>query len=168
MTTATQPAPTRLEQFASMSAVLTGFTMDVISPMLDPKDLKTLYLKTADAKLPPGTVDTLLSRFKALAGKAPQEIADTLLQVTDPTPDSIAAAAQSIVKLWYVGVWYPPPAEAPTVVSADAYTGGLLWKAIQAHPIGFSTFTFGYWNSEPPSMQAFGVDDAPSGGSSDV
>jgi hypothetical protein len=159
MATASE-APGRLDNFVRLSAVLTGFTEQAIGPTLDPKNLKALYLTTADAKLPPGTVDALLSRFQALTGKPAQQIADTLLDTGNAQPDSVAAAARTILKLWYVGVWYPPRPAPPTVVSADAYTGGLLWKAAQAHPIGFSTFSFGYWNSEPPSLQDFGVDTA--------
>jgi Membrane bound FAD containing D-sorbitol dehydrogenase len=150
-------APRRLDNFVRLSAVLTGFTEQAI-----PKNLKALYLTTADAKLPPGTVDALLSRFQELAGKPAQQIADTLLDTDNAHPD-LAAAARSILKLWYVGIWYPPT-PPPTVVSADAYTGGLIWKAAQAHPIGFSTFQFGDWEREPPSLQDFGVDIAPLAG----
>ncbi|HEX4496824.1 MAG TPA: sorbitol dehydrogenase, partial [Thermoanaerobaculia bacterium] len=37
------------------------------------------------------------------------------------------------------------------------------WKAAQAHPMGYSQFSFGYWSSVPPSLAAFGV-DLPEGG----
>src|SRR4051794_20477252 len=100
MSTAVTKAPGRLENFARLSAVLTGFTEDAINPQIDPKNLKSLYLKTADAKLPPGTVDALLTRFEALSGKPAQEIADTLLDTANPTPDPVAAAARTILKMW--------------------------------------------------------------------
>lgn len=164
MSTAATKVSDRLLKFAKLSAVLTGFTDAAVSPPRDPKDLKALYLKTADANLKPGTVDTLLARFDALSGKPRQEIADALLATADTNPDYAAGAARSILKMWYVGVWYPPPDQVVAVVSADAYTGGLLWRAAQAHPIGFSTFSFGYWNSVPPSMQDFGVDVPSDGG----
>jgi hypothetical protein len=168
MSKAATNASDRLRKFAALSAVLTGFTSDAVSPRVDPKNLKALYLKTADANLQPGTVDTLLSRFDALTGKSKQEIANAILATGSSTPDYASTAARAIVKMWYVGVWYPPPDPnskvATAVVSADAYTGGLIWKCIQAHPIGFSTFNFGYWNSAPPSMQDFGVDAASDSG----
>jgi hypothetical protein len=163
MSNAVNSAPGRLLKFARLSAVLTGFTENAVSPGVDPKNLKALYLQIADANLKPGTVDTLLTRFDALAGKPAQEIADALLDTGSATPDYVAGAARTILKMWYVGVWYPPPGNNAFVVSAEAYTGGLLWKAVQAHPIGFSTFRFGYWNSLPPSMQDFGVDVASDG-----
>jgi hypothetical protein len=165
MSTAALSAPERLKKFSSLSAVLTGFTEKTVSPENDPKDLKTLYLQTADANLKPGTVDTLLSRFDALRGKPNQEMADALLATGNPNPDYAANAARSILKMWYVGLWYPPQDNNVFVVSGAAYTGGLLWKAIQAHPIGFSTFRFGDWSAPPPSMRDFGVDVAPGGGS---
>ncbi|WP_411075768.1 hypothetical protein [Streptomyces sp. cmx-4-7] len=108
----------------------------------------------------------------------------------------------SIVKLWYVGVWYGPglagrvdvaawtapgrsgakPAvpddsrpeeglpgqhqageepprgedgrEPPFVVSPDAYTEGLLWRAIGAHPSGAKAPGYGSWAS-PPVFEGF-------------
>lgn len=73
--------------------------------------------------------------------------------------------------MWYLGSWYPaappsttgPPTDG-TVISANAYTGGLAWSAAQAHPMGYSTFTFGYWKVAPPPLAQFGV-GTPDGGS---
>jgi hypothetical protein len=35
------------------------------------------------------------------------------------------------------------------VVSATAYTQGLVWLIAQAHPMGYSNLQFGYWSREP-------------------
>ena len=35
------------------------------------------------------------------------------------------------------------------VVSAKAYTQGLVWQIAQAHPMGYSNLQFGYWSREP-------------------
>ena len=58
------------------------------------------------------------------------------------------------------------PSERPasgngSVVSANAYVGGLAWRAAQAHPMGYSQLSFGYWASPPPSLRSFGVDLRP-------
>jgi hypothetical protein len=168
-------SPTRAQTFAAMSAVLTGFQAAIISPTLDPIDLNGLYLQTADAQTGTSLVDQLLQQFTSLQGQPKQVIADTLLASDNPNPPpppNTAWLARSIAKLWYVGSWYPaapPPAGGPpgigTVASANAYIGGLMWKAAQAHPMGYSAFTFGYWNTAPPSLEQFGV-DIPSGGGS--
>jgi hypothetical protein len=60
--------------------------------------------------------------------------------------------------LWYLGSWYKPedlanpPTDRPIpsqVVSAKAYTQGLVWQIVQAHPMGYSNVQFGYWSREP-------------------
>ena len=38
---------------------------------------------------------------------------------------------------------------ASQVVSAKAYTLGLVWQIVQAHPMGYSNLQFGYWSREP-------------------
>ena len=163
----------RLQTFADMSAVLTGFQAGVISPTLDVTNLKQLYLDTADANAGPAVVDLLLQQFQSLAGQPKQVIADTLLATQSADPPQTALLARSVVKLWYLGSWYPavPLTDSTsgngTVVSANAYIGGLAWRAAQAHPMGYSQLTFGYWASPPPPLDQFGVDttDGNGGGS---
>ena len=41
------------------------------------------------------------------------------------------------------------------VVSSQAYKESLVWKAMQAHPMGYSMFSFGYWAEEPPPLDQF-------------
>ena len=35
------------------------------------------------------------------------------------------------------------------VVSAKAYTQGLVWQIAGAHPMGYSNLQFGYWSRDP-------------------
>jgi len=164
----TSDAATRQENFAAMSAVLTGFTADVVSPFFDPLQLVSTYLRTADTRAGANLVDTLIAQFLQLSGSgaAKQQIADTLLDTGNPTPGDQALLARAIVKMWYIGSWYGFPKDLPTpqVISQNAYIGGLMWKAMQAHPMGASDFTFGYWVQPPPSLVDFGVDLPPAGG----
>ncbi|MET9493837.1 hypothetical protein [Streptomyces sp. NPDC006552] len=120
----------------------------------------------------------------------------------DPAAGPAEPLVKSIIKLWYVGVWYGPgltgrvdvaawtapgrsgakpavpddsrpeqsgPAQAaagqhragegsahgrdgrtpPFVVSPDAYTEGLLWRAIGAHPSGAKAPGYGSWATPP-------------------
>lgn len=161
MTTQTPADPTRVKNFLAMSAVLTGFPASTLAPGFDPNNLKTLFLQTADANAGQPLVDQLLNQFLLLQGqKLPdQQIADTLLGVTEsPLNSQTALLARSIIKLWYVGSWYPlgsQSADDGKVVSMLAYTGGLVWRTAQAHPMGYSEFKFGYWAQQPPSLAQF-------------
>ena len=81
--------------------------------------------------------------------------------------DDTKFLARSIALLWYLGSWYKPAdlkKAAPSgdlipsqVVSAKAYTQGLVWQIAQAHPMGYSNLQFGYWSREPvdPNDQEF-------------
>jgi hypothetical protein len=124
---------------------------------------------------------------------------------SDPSAVTADPVVKSIIKLWYVGVWYGPelagrtdvaawtapgrsgakPAvpddsrpegsrpsqavpgqhraggdraqgedgrEPPFVVSPDAYTEGLLWRAIGAHPSGAKAPGYGSW-ADPPVFE---------------
>ena len=70
--------------------------------------------------------------------------------------NDIKFLARSIVLLWYLGSWYDPkdlqtnPPPVPSeVVSAKAYTQGLVWQIAGAHPMGYSNMQFGYWSRNP-------------------
>jgi hypothetical protein len=111
------------------------------------------------------TMTALLNAYRAIKTQPAQTIANTLLETAAPTPSTQAQFAQSIVALWYLGAWYIPGVKGgggfpPTplkVVSSEAYTNGLVWKAMQSHPMGFSAFTFGYWSQPPLPLSDFGV-----------
>lgn len=173
-TSSNPPAPddtARQSNFAAMSAVLTGFTADVIQPLFDPLQLVPTFLQTADARAGQGLVNTLISQFLSLkASRASnQQIADALLDTGNAAPQkgTTVMLAEAIVTMWYLGSWYDfatLPLAPTLVVSQNAYIGGLAWKAMQSHPMGFSDFTFGYWASPPPSLTDFGVDLPTTGG----
>ncbi|WP_406276914.1 hypothetical protein OH799_07015 [Nocardia sp. NBC_00881] len=68
----------------------------------------------------------------------------------------------SLIKLWYLGRWYPlPPAyrdkygstanDVEHVVSAQAYREGLVWATAGAHPMGAKPPGFGSW-AQPPTF----------------
>ena len=160
--------PNRQTNFANMSAVLTGFTTDVVNPLFDPLQLVSTYLETADQNASPPLVDALIQQFLTLSasGASKQQIANTLLDTGNPAPGDRAILARVLVKMWYLGSWYgfPKDLPVPQVVSQNAYIGGLAWKAMQAHPMGASDFTFGYWVQPPPSLTDYGVDLPTTGG----
>jgi hypothetical protein len=171
MTTNAPPPESTVQAFANMSAALTGFQPSFIRPFLDPVNLSGIFYEFAVAQVTQAMMDQLLSAFSALSSQTPpltpQQIADTLLEVTNPTPSNQAQLCQSIVSMWYLGSWYPPPFQKDglqQVISSQAYTKSLVWNLAQAHPMGFSPFTFGYWSQPPAALDTFGVNTGGNGG----
>jgi Membrane bound FAD containing D-sorbitol dehydrogenase len=159
----------RRQNFAKMSAALTGFLPNVISPRQDVLSLTRVYLAEADLEVGKDQVDQLIGQFVSLQGQSPQQIANTLLATASTNPPRTALLARSVVKMWYLGSWYSPSSAssfADHVVSPDAYTNGLAWRAAQAHAMGYSELSFGYWSTAPPALAAFGIGDGTDGGGS--
>jgi hypothetical protein len=150
----------RVGAFTEMCAALTGFDVDTIAPPLDPTELASAFLEIADTQAGFPVVDQLLAQFVPMQGQPPQQIADALLGISPPSSGPTVQLAQSLVKLWYLGSLYPLGSTSAfdgRTVSANAYIRGLVWRAMQAHPMGYSEFSFGYWNEPPPSLSDFGV-----------
>jgi hypothetical protein len=90
-----------------------------------------------------------------------RQSAGDIIAAVNAADDDTKFLARSIVLLWYLGSWYDPDQlkknAAPgarafvvsQVVSAKAYTLGLVWQIAQAHPMGYSNLQFGYWSRDP-------------------
>ncbi|MET9734803.1 hypothetical protein ABZZ79_30440 [Streptomyces sp. NPDC006458] len=76
--------------------------------------------------------------------------------------DRFGAVVISLIKLWYLGSWYPLPAgyrdrfgatadDVQHIVSSQGYREGLVWLAAGAHAMGAKGPGFGSW-AEPPSL----------------
>ncbi|MEU3291446.1 hypothetical protein ABZ722_03680 [Streptomyces longwoodensis] len=160
-------AETELRAFVKFSATVTGFSEFDLWGTGQAED----YHRTAVQRLGPEGLQAAMA--------------------SDPSADP---AVKSIIKLWYVGVWYRPeqagrldvaawtapgrsggkpavpegseatPAvpegsraegdrsSPPFVVSPAAYTEGLLWRAIGAHPSGAKAPGYGSW-ATPPALE---------------
>ena len=82
-------------------------------------------------------------------------------------PSSNAAqilAMRQLIFLWYAGAWPTVQADpgSPTggqtfssVLSADSYTQGLVWRVMQSHPMGRTTYNYGYWANVPAPLSAY-------------
>jgi hypothetical protein len=165
------PSESVVQAFANLSAALTGFQPSFIRPFLDPVNLSGIFYQFAVAQVTQPMMDALMSAFDALSSQqpplTPQQIADTLLEVSNPTPSPQAQLCQAIISMWYLGSWYPPPFQKDglqQVISSQAYTKSLVWNVAQAHPMGFSAFTFGYWSQPPAPLETFGVNTGNGGG----
>ena len=126
------------------------------TPTVDPFNVKDDYLKfiiAADKK-------SALGKLLQIARDHRHAAADIIAAV-NAGDDDTKFLARSIVLLWYLGSWYEPEelkknsslgarAFIPSqVVSAKAYTQGLVWQIAQAHPMGYSNLQFGYWSRDP-------------------
>jgi hypothetical protein len=161
------PSESVVQDFANMSAALTGFQSSFIRPFLDPVNLSGTFYEFAVSQAGQSMMDALLDAFRNIQNQPPQTIANTLLEVTSTTPSNQALLCQAIIAMWYLGSWYPPsflPNSKQQVISSQAYTKSLVWNVAQAHPMGFSAFTFGYWSQPPASLSTFGVNTGNGGG----
>jgi hypothetical protein len=175
MSDATQTGANPMDDFVQMSALLTGFAAGTIAPSLDPVNLKQTLFEAA-RKGAGAAFDELLAEYakldqqiaggKPVADMTPEERRSIGEQLLDPGSDSgsqaRAATAQSVMRLWYLGYWYPIEAGAfESVVSDQAYIRGLAWQVMQSHAMGYSPWTYGYWTEEPPPLTDFTGNPAP-------
>jgi hypothetical protein len=173
MTVTSSKAPEAdVQDFADMSAALTGFSSSFLKPQIDPVELARTYYEFAVAQVGATSMTALLEAFRAIKTQPPQAIVNALLETNAASPSSQALIAESIVAMWYLGAWYVPGKQGgggfpPTplqIISSEAYTNGLVWNAMQSHPMGFSPFTFGYWSQQPGPLSTFGVNSGNGGG----
>jgi hypothetical protein len=155
-----------LSQFVNLSALLTGVSASKLAPPLSPSKVPQLLFDTA-RKNGGATFDQLLSVYSnAVAqGMTDTQIAQQIFQANGP---DVCYLARSIMLAWYLGSWYdpkvlqaynsptpPPGPPSSVVISSDAYTQGWVWNVAQAHAMGYSNFTFGYWAKNPPALSDF-------------
>ena len=88
-----------MQDFANMSAALTGFQSSFIRPFLDPVNLSGTFYQFAVSQVGQPRMDALLSAFDALSNQTPkltpQQIADKLLEISAPSSVAQAQLCQS-------------------------------------------------------------------------
>jgi hypothetical protein len=155
--------------FIRVSAALTGIDGDKLAPDrkfsknpqgelvpagADPTQaVKLAYFNLANAD---PAYPRLLKEFQSNLGERGTADAANLTAAASRllVTDGVKELARSIIMAWYFGVWYEWKVKGDkarfTVVSADAYTQGWVWRIAQAHPAGYSNLRFGHW-AFPPS-----------------
>ena len=156
----TAPALEEYLAFIKISGALTGIEATLLAPETKPgggadptQEVKLAYfhLATADAE----NYGKLKSLFFAELAKEAKQDGPALTRTATALvsgPEPIANLARSIIMAWYFGLWYEWDVGGRrrfTVVSAQAYTEGWIWRIAQAHPPGYSNLRFGYW-AQPP------------------
>lgn len=132
----------RLNAFYNLSAALTGFErFDLVGTGLGPT-----YLK----QVPAPDLDALLSRWESILKEYPDAHPDQTSRLADLVQSpKLGSTAKQIILLWYTGSWYPTDGSKPYVISGDAYVEGLMWRAIDAHPMAAKPQGFGAWALPP-------------------
>lgn len=159
-----------LDEFVSLSAALTGYDASVLKPGADTHLIAEQLYKELNnpanysPQVPYSTLDTLTNAWNAISGTPPAQLE---AKVKSDIIDNIAIArlAQNIILMWYLGIWYdllknpncfyfPDDVDKnhinqDHVVSSSVYTKGLVWGEMGAHPMGYSTGVYGYWENKP-------------------
>jgi hypothetical protein len=138
-----------LDLFVQLSAVLTGFAADEIdNPLAQPR-LAPAYLDLARANASP-VLDSMLAAFaeaKAGSGGDAEKLA-AAVAARIWNDEALGGLARDVTRLWYLGRWQGGP-----YVSSTAYLRSLAWTAMEAKPVGYSEFTFGYWAQKPATPE---------------
>lgn len=139
------------DQFLSLSAALTGFTLPTLTFAMQDADFYARFDSVYTDKL-----TDLITAYQAHtdAGLTPDAAAAAVLDTSNST--DIAETARALIIFWYLG--QIGSASNPMdlhVASSNFFAQGLAWRAVQAHPPGVSTLPFGHWASVPPPLSEF-------------
>lgn len=148
----------RLDRFLAFSAEVTAFTVFELQGTGQAQS----YLSTVEEVVGGALLDQLLHTYERILAEAHQDRSarDGLLRKTILGDEKLGPIARNIIKLWYVGIWYELPRawtesfgvlekNVSFMVSAAAYTEGLLWPAIGANPPGAKAPGYGAWAEAP-------------------
>jgi hypothetical protein len=149
----------RLERFLAFSADVTAFSVF----QLRGTGQAEAYLAAVAGVVGEALVDDLLERHRRLAA---EDLQDGLRRDIF-SDERLGPVARNVVKLWFVGTWYELPAawresfgalerDVTFMVSAMAYTEGLLWPAVGANPPGAKGPGYGSW-AAPPRIPSIDV-----------
>jgi Membrane bound FAD containing D-sorbitol dehydrogenase len=178
------PPETPEQTFSKLSAFLTGIDEKILGPDVDPLGLNHEIFTRVDEKNA-STLQVMFQEFNAAATDDERQAAVGSMMAKpalgDQQAEKIRFLGRSIILAWYLGAWYDPEdlkrhfydaasrdqqyysyrrysrnVLIPHVIlSANAYTASLVWRAMQAHPMGYSNLQFGYWAQSPPDITAF-------------
>jgi hypothetical protein len=146
-----------LDNFVGLSVILTGFSAGDLNPQFSPQPVAVEYLQTLRAKVDEARVSQLLKTYQTIAAQFPLDEQPAQVQAQILTDPQMGPVARNIIRMWYLSIWYEgyegqvSGFSPGTVVSSNAYTKGLAWDAMQAHPMGYSEMHYGYWATAPQS-----------------
>ena len=147
--------PPSFQDFLDLSVRLTGFSrFDLEGTGVAEPYFETLRRVVGDTFLA-----GFLAVFRSIADDGPRDV-DAAIERRIMKDTDLGPVARNVVLMWYLGNWYqlPPgwrnrngasPADVTSVVSPQAYVEGLVWPAIEAHPMGAKQPGFASWSVPP-------------------
>lgn len=150
---------TLFQRFITFSADLTGFAEFTLYGTGRAQE----YFDTVQKVIGTELFKELLNVYRDVIDQPADK--DSLLRTKILSSEKYGPIARNIIKLWYVSIWFELPADwrekfGPLVnddtfvVSAYAYTEGLLGPAVGAHPQGAKPPGYGTW-AYPPEIPKF-------------
>jgi hypothetical protein len=144
------------QSFLNLSVVLTGFK----KYRLLGTSQAELYFEKIEKIIGAKTMRDLLETFNNISASNDAVLIDDGMRSHILSDPKLGPIARNIILVWYVGTWYQLPndwteaygqnAQDETfVMSPVAYTEGLLWPAIGAHPPGAKAPGWDTWGNEP-------------------
>jgi hypothetical protein len=148
----------QLQEFVALSAAVTGFTQFDLHGTGQAEAYRRTVVEGAGEEV----LDELLAAWRRIGDEAQEDDAATqrLLRREVFSDPKLGPVVRNVVKLWYVGIWYElPPAWIDAfgalegnytfMVSAAAYTQGMIWTAIGANPPGARGPGYASWAGPP-------------------
>ena len=151
-------APDQLQAFVAFSAAVTGFTEFDLQGSGQAEEYRATVAEVAGD-------DVLAELLEAWARVSDESQGDrtrsqVLLRRDVFSDPKLGPVARNVIKLWYVGIWYELPREwtdafgareknSTFMVSASAYTAGMLWPAIGGNPPGARGPGYASWAGPP-------------------
>jgi hypothetical protein len=144
-----------LDDFCDLSAALTGYRV----AELVGTGMAETYLDHLTAIVGESFGVRLLTTGRDVVRRAGHDLSTQLeLRILDD-PD-FGPPARNLIVLWYTGQWVQlpgpwrdrhgaSPLDVDGVISSEAYTAGLMWDAIDAHPSGAKAPGFATWVAAP-------------------
>ena len=103
------------------------------------------YLRLLKENFGPG-FDALLVLYRSVLTAG--DPLKTLIEAPAFT-GSVEVAAKQIVSLWMLSQYRIEESGKTIDLDGGFYEKGFAWPTIQAHPIGFSHRSYGYWATKP-------------------
>jgi len=136
-----------MEEFLALSSLLTGLAfLKQLDPLSVESRMARDYLRLMKEQFGLG-FEALLVIYRRVAAN-PNPLAALLKDPDFKVGQPVEIAAKQIVNMWLLSQYGVVAGKLPDQ-DAGFYEKGFIWPAIDAHPIGFSHRSYGYWANKP-------------------